>query len=253
MKYNLYVHQVKAIELGIKNINQALIFDLLTSASTWAETEIVNNEVYYWVARQKICNELSILDMKPDTVYRHLKTLNELAVIDYIKVGKKDCIRVTRKGKQYLLKDDVSHYVGNKSELDENSEINPEKLGNKSENDSEINPTYNTTNTNPTTNIINKPKNENSKVFFEWLVEDIKQSVLRKSKVGFTVKGFEAYKLIEDKSRIKENYIAHQMAKGEFAQTIANFLTDYKANTKPANTPKTNLDLGDKKYTEGNF
>lgn len=151
MKYNLYVNQALALELGIKNINQAHIFDLLTTASTWASPEIVGKTVYYWVARQSICTELALLNLKPDTVYRHLKGLHTLGLIDYTKVGKKDCILVTEKGKQYLLKDKESHYVGNKSEKDNNSEINPNKLGNKSENNSEINPTYPTTNSNPTT------------------------------------------------------------------------------------------------------
>lgn len=151
MKYTLHINQALAIELGIKNINQAHIFDLLTTASTWAKPEIVGTEVYYWVARQNICTELALLNLKPDTVYRHLKGLNVLGLIDYEKVGKKDCIRITDLGRKYLLKNDEIHYVGNKSELNENSEINPNKLGNKSENDSEINPTYPTTNTNPTT------------------------------------------------------------------------------------------------------
>lgn len=252
MKYSLYVNQEKAIALGIKNVNQAHVFDLLTSASTWADAVVVKDEVYYWVARQNICNELPLLDMKPDTVYRHLKTLNVLGLIDYIKVGKKDCIRVTKLGKQYLSKDENIDYVGNRSELNENSEIDPNKLGNRSENNSEIDPTYPTTTSKPTTNI-NKPKNENSKACFLWVLEAIKPLVDRKSKVTFTDKGFRAYKSIEDKSQIKENYIKHQIEKGEFSQTIANFLTDYKAHTQPTAKPGDNLDLGNKKYEEGSF
>ncbi len=171
MKYNLNINQVQAIELGITNINQAHIFDLLTSASTWADAEIVNDTVYYWVARQTIAKELELLNLKPDTIYRHLKSLNEIKLIDYIKVGKKDCIKITLKGKRYISKDNKNtisetnpkHYVGNKSELKQNSEINPTKLGNKSENHSDLNPTYHNTNTNHNTNdnkYIHKEKNK---------------------------------------------------------------------------------------------
>ena len=102
MKYNLHVNQEKAIELGIKDINQAHIFDLLTTASTCAGTEVVDGTVYYCVSTEAICSELLLLGLKPDIVYRHLKELAELGLIDYIKVGKKDCIRITGFGGTYL-------------------------------------------------------------------------------------------------------------------------------------------------------
>ena len=153
MKFSININQKQALELGITNINQAVIFDLLTGCAAWANTELIGDEVYYWVARQAIVAELPLLNIKADTAYRHLKSLAEIGVIDYMKKGKKDCIRITEKGKNY--------YVGNKSELAkttmseinpnnaENSEINPNYyVGNKSEFNSEINPTYQLTNTN---------------------------------------------------------------------------------------------------------
>lgn len=143
MKYNLHVNQKRSLELGITSINQAHVFDLLSCSQLWAKPEVLEGEVYYWVARHRICEELEILSLKPDTVYRHLKSLNELNLIEYKKLGKKDLIQITVLGKSY--------YVGNRSELDKNSEIDPSKFGNRSENDSEIDPTYNTTNTNHTT------------------------------------------------------------------------------------------------------
>jgi len=135
MKYTIAINQKSAIELGIKNINQAAIFDLLIGAAAWASPVIVGNDVYYWVARQSIANELPILGLKPDTIYRHLKALSEIGLINHIKSGKKDLMSITEKGKSY--------YVGNKSEKEE-------QLGNKSEkqpNNSDLNPTYHITNT----------------------------------------------------------------------------------------------------------
>jgi len=154
MKYTLTVNQKQAIELGIKNINQAIILGLISDAHTWAEHEIIDNEVFYWTSRQRISEELEILNLKPDSVYRHLKSLADLGLIIYKKSGKKDCVKLTKKGKSY--------YVGNKSEKSENSEINPTKLGNKSEKNSEINPTYKNTNNIRATR--DNKKNINTKV-----------------------------------------------------------------------------------------
>lgn len=133
MKFSLHVNQKQAIDLGITNINQAHIFDLLTGVAAWASPVLIDGEVFYWVARQSIAKELQLLNLKPDTIYRHLKTLAELGLIDYEKEGKKDCIRLTKRGKSY--------YVGSISEEVENSDLNPDKLGNESENNSDLNPT----------------------------------------------------------------------------------------------------------------
>ena len=153
MKYTLSINQPQAIELGISSANQALIFDLLTSAATWAKPEIIGNDVFYWVARQTIANELELLKLKPDTIYRHLKSLAKIGLINYKKVGKKDCIQITKKGQKYLIKDKNSTM----------SEINPSKLGNISEKNSEINPTYPTTNSNQYTNYPLSSKKEKNK------------------------------------------------------------------------------------------
>jgi DNA-binding MarR family transcriptional regulator len=158
MKHSIHVNQKQALDLGMTNINQAHIFDLLTGVSTWAKPEVINEEVYYWVSRQRICTELPLLDMKPDTVYRHLKKLSDCGLIEYLKHGKKDCIRLTEKGRSYYVGNkseseqsamsdsNPDGYVGNESELEQNSETNPSELGNESEKNSDLNPTDQTTN-----------------------------------------------------------------------------------------------------------
>jgi len=140
VKYHLHINQAKAIELGIKNINQAHVFDLLTSASSWATPIEIDNTFYYWVSRQSICKELKLLDIKSDTAYRHLKFLADIKLIDYQKQGLKDCIRLTRLGKSY---------VGMKSE----------QTRNEIRTNSEINPIYPTTK-HPTTNISKHKKDQ---------------------------------------------------------------------------------------------
>jgi len=120
VKYNLYINQVMAVKLGM-NVNQSLVFDLLTRSPIWATPIEIDDEYYWWVSRQSICRELELLKMKPDTAYRHLKALADLKLIDYKKEGLKDCIAITELGKSY---------VGNKSEesrkqIREGSEIIP--------------------------------------------------------------------------------------------------------------------------------
>ena len=133
MKYTLLINQKQAISLNLTNINQLFILDIISTAPTWAKTKILeNNEVYYWVARQKIIEELPILNLKSDSVYRHLKRLKANGFIDYEKKNKKDLVRLTQKGKSLFT-----------STM---SEVNPNYyVGSKSEKNSEVNPTYNKT------------------------------------------------------------------------------------------------------------
>lgn len=148
MRYNTYINNKKCKEWGL-NANQGALFDLLNQASSWAEPHIIENEVYYFVSRNKVIDEISLFYNKPDTVYRHFKILQEKGLIKYIKLGKKDLLKLTEKGKTWNAIN---------SEMDSNSEINPKKLGNESEKSSEMNPTYNNTILDNNT-INNKEKN----------------------------------------------------------------------------------------------
>jgi len=146
MRWTLNVNQKQSLCLGIKNINQSIILGLICECHSWAEAVLIDGQVFYWTSRQSFSKELPLLDLKADTIYRHLKTLEQLGLIEYKKDGKKDCVRLTKLGKSY--------YVGNESEFSENSEMNPTKLGNESENNSEMNPTYPNTISNHNTNKI---------------------------------------------------------------------------------------------------
>lgn len=115
------------------NVNQWCILDIISVASTWCEIVMFKETPYFWISRTKILEELKALDLKEDTIYRHLKSLKELGFIEYEKDYKKDLIVLTELGKSLFV----------------NSEINPNYyVGNKSEKNSEINPTYNNTNNN---------------------------------------------------------------------------------------------------------
>lgn len=139
MKYTLNINQQQAVALGLKNATEAIIFGMICDCATWAEPVIIDSEVFYWTSRSKFVSDLPLLDLKVDTVYRYLKSLEKLGLISYKKQGVKDCVKLTKLGKSY--------YVGKKSESEDftMSEKNPTKLGKKSENDSEKNPTYSST------------------------------------------------------------------------------------------------------------
>ena len=131
MKYNITLNQPAMIEYNL-NVAKFVILDVLSVAPTWCNPVVKENEVYFWVARQKISEELKAFDYKPNTIFKYLKELNTLGFIDYIKDGKKDLIRLTNKGKSIftaMLEKNPDYYVGKKSE---------ESL--------EKNPTYNNTN-----------------------------------------------------------------------------------------------------------
>ena len=132
MKFNITLNLLKMQEHNL-NVNQWCILDIISVAPTWCEIVMYRENPYFWISRTKILEELKALDLKEDTIYRHLKSLKELGFIEYEKDHKKDLIILTELGKSLFI----------------NSEINPNYyVGNKSENNSEINPTYNNTNNN---------------------------------------------------------------------------------------------------------
>ena len=152
MRYTILINAVKCQEWDL-TLSQGALFDLLNQAHTWAKHMDVNGELFFWVSRNMIINEIPLAYSKPDTVYRAFKTLSDKGLIVHAKRGQKDLVRLTEKGKEWNAKNsDLNPNVGNKSEIQpkakqKNSEINPtfeEKLGNKSEKiakNSEINPT----------------------------------------------------------------------------------------------------------------
>lgn len=132
MKYSINLNLLKMQEHNL-NVNQWCILDIISVAPTWCEIVMFKETPYFWISRTKILEELKALDLKEDTIYRHLKSLKELGFIEYEKDYKKDLIILTELGKSLFI----------------NSEINPNYyVGNKSEKNSEINPTYNNTNNN---------------------------------------------------------------------------------------------------------
>ena len=156
MKYSSTINNIKCLEWDL-TLSQAFLLDLLTYAPHWAQTEKLNGIDYCWVSRNKVLDEIPNAFKTADTVYRALKELHQKGVIEHQKLGRKDMVRFTEKGLEWVFKTapNPELKLGKKSELRQNSEKNPSKLGNKSEKqpeNSEKNPTDNTTNINTGTN-----------------------------------------------------------------------------------------------------
>ena len=178
MRFSTYLNNAKCMEWKI-NAQQGILFALLYEAPAWAKEEIIENKAYYFVSRNLILEELPMFFEKSDTVYRNLKVLQEKGLIEYIKQGKKDLIRITAKGKTW------NEFKDNNSEknpiYEQNSEKNPNNLGKKSEKEqknSEKNPTNNNTIYNyNNTNILNN--NIHVKNEFSQVCEEIKNKWIK--------------------------------------------------------------------------
>lgn len=147
MRFSTTLNNQKCMEWGI-NATQGILVALLYEANAWANEEIIDDKIYYFVSRNLILKELPMFFEKADTVYRNLKVLAEKGIIEYIKHKGMDLIRLTEKGKSW----------------------------NFIENNSEKNPTYKDTNIQKDINKNNKEKNkkEKSKNEVETYINDLK-------------------------------------------------------------------------------
>lgn len=135
MRYSSYINNFRSLEWGI-SVQEAYVFGFLYECSAWADKLIIGSDVYYFASRNKAIKEIPLLTDKPDTMYRYYKRLEQVGLVDFKKVDGKDYVMITEMGKTW------NEYKS------EDSENNPKKLGRKSENNSEENPTYNNNNIN---------------------------------------------------------------------------------------------------------
>lgn len=150
MRYSATLNYLKMKEWGL-NFEQGALMDLMQQLPSWANEMHFNGATYYFFTYEKIMEEIPFLSpkQKRDTIYRICKTLQELQLIEHLKVNGLDFWRLTQKGKEW-------NYI-------RVSDKNPSELGNPSENNSDKNPTYNIYNSdNYTNNTLSskKPKKE---------------------------------------------------------------------------------------------
>ena len=159
MRFSTTLNNQKCMEWEI-NATQGILVALLYEANAWANEEIIDDKIYYFVSRNLILKELPMFFEKADTVYRNLKVLAEKGIIEHIKHKGMDLIRLTEKGKSWNF---IENNLEKNPNFDSNSEKSPSKFGKKSENNSEKNPTNKDTNIQKDINKNNKEKYKKEK------------------------------------------------------------------------------------------
>lgn len=106
MRYTTRINNRKCMEWGI-NAGQAALFDLLNECAGWAKPMVINGEVFYWVSRQLVIEELPLFFSKPDTAYRAMKALEEKGLIEYQRSAGWELVRITPKGATWNSHDAV--------------------------------------------------------------------------------------------------------------------------------------------------
>ncbi|MDV9030545.1 phage replication protein [Pseudomonas sp. RAC1] len=147
MQFTVTINQVKALEWGL-NSQQALLFAFVYGCPSWAKAMQTEEGIYFVLSKAKIVEELPLLTDKPDTAYRMLKVLEQAGLIELSSTSSVTLLRLTEKAAEWNKKEDGSEKYPTKTagaqgrkKIRSTSEINPSKVGKKSEPGSEKSPT----------------------------------------------------------------------------------------------------------------
>ena len=174
MRYNTTINNVKAKEWNL-DIKLAYLFAWMYELPSWADKSTIEGKDYYFASKNKAIDELPLLTDKRDTMYRYYKQLESLNLIEIKKIDTKDYICLTSKAKEWN---------GYKSDT---SDKNPNKLGYKSENPSDKNPTYNNTISynknkyNENSQKVSQPENQTHLENNETLLKEVEKVMLPKN------------------------------------------------------------------------
>ncbi|NME95326.1 DnaD domain protein [Clostridium cochlearium] len=132
MKYTIHgFSQKKAVELGLDNDDLLILRYFIDFKDSGAMVStIIKGKTFYWVKYEAILEQLPILKLKKDSVYRRLKKMCKLGVLEH---------KTMKKNGTYSFYSVGKVYIGLTSEINPNSldnkvsEINPREYGNKSE------------------------------------------------------------------------------------------------------------------------
>ena len=98
MQYGLYLNLVKAHEWELSHA-QMILFGWLYSLPSWAEGKKIDGQVYFYLSKTKIVQELPSLTSKPDTAYRFILQLIDKGLIEKSSTKTRMYIRLTEKAK----------------------------------------------------------------------------------------------------------------------------------------------------------
>ena len=91
MKFSIYINQLSIIENGLDiDIIEASILNFIIEFSKSEAIQKIEEKgvVYFWISYEKVCSELPILKLKKDSVYRRIKKLCEVGLLEQYGKGK---------------------------------------------------------------------------------------------------------------------------------------------------------------------
>ena len=138
MKYTIEgFNQAKAVELGLCVADLIILRWFVDFAGTEKMVKrIIDGKEYYWIKDEGLLEDLPILSITKDTLYRRLKGLVEKEILEHITLKEAGTYSFYRLSKNYLaLITDGGNYL---------SEKNPTGYGKKSDRGTEKNPYQNT-------------------------------------------------------------------------------------------------------------
>lgn len=103
MKYTILgFSQSKSVEYGLK-VEDLLILRYFVDFKDSGNmtTKVINNEIYYWVQYDKIKSELPILNIKKDMVYRKLKNLADIDILNRVTLKENGTYSFYKLGSKY--------------------------------------------------------------------------------------------------------------------------------------------------------
>lgn len=125
--------QARAVELKLDATDLLILRWLVDFANTDRMVKMqVGGKVYFWVKYEGVLEELPILNLKKDSLYRRLMKMVEAKILEHTVIKQGGTYSMYRLGENYLSL--VSGTL---------SEINPTAIGNKSDRGTEINPYQN--------------------------------------------------------------------------------------------------------------
>jgi hypothetical protein len=136
MKPIIVINQIAIVKAKLDiDFIDAVILDFICATPNWNSVVKLNkgDDTYYWVSYKLISKQLPMLKMKKDSIYRRVKHLAEVGLIDILedsqKVGK-TFLKITSKAKALFFTEDET--IDNTDQSDASDE-NPKGFGNKSE------------------------------------------------------------------------------------------------------------------------
>lgn len=104
MQFTIYGYsQSKLVELNLDIVDVLILryFVNFKNSGTMLK-EKFKDEIYYWLNYKNIAEDLPILSMKKDSIYRRLKNMTELNILQHITIKNKGIYSYYKLGPEYL-------------------------------------------------------------------------------------------------------------------------------------------------------